>query len=321
MCGVDCTARRFHCTKTGQNIDLCTNCYHEARFPSTLHSGDFIKLEDHPALKRDKTDWTDQEVLLLLEGIEIYDEDWDQIAAHVGTKSREACVLKFLQLPIEEPYVDAATERAMSASGVAPFSHADNPVLSVVAFLAGVVDTKVAAKAAGRGIEELKARLKAEANHEPPPPSDGDEEMTNLERAATTAIGSAAVKAHLLADHTVVENARLLNQAINLQLRKIEMKLAQFDDLEAILEQERRELERTRQEVYCERLALRREVEKARETIQAAQTVGAEEGIKMLDPLVSEVGDGEAMLEITNEREGEDVVIEEMGPGGEGLTA
>jgi SWI/SNF related-matrix-associated actin-dependent regulator of chromatin subfamily C len=263
-------------------------------------------------------------LLFLLEGIEIYDEDWDQIASHVGTKSREACVLKFLQLPIEEPYVDGATERAISASGIAPFAHADNPVLSVVAFLAGVVDVKVAAKAAGRGIEELKARLRAEANHEALPSSSAtgtvgdDEEMSNLERAAATAIGSAATKAHLLADHTTLENGRLLNQVISLQLRKIETKLAQFDDLEAILEQERRELERTRQEVYCERLALRREVEKAAEAIRAAQAAGGRQGVEMLDKALADVG-GDEMLEVTNDKEGEDVI--EIGQGGEGMTA
>ena len=260
-----------------------------------------------------------------MEGIEIYDEDWDQIAVHVGTRSREACVLKFLQLPIEEPYVDPATEKAMSAagSGIPPFSHADNPVLSVVAFLAGVVDTKVAAKAAGRGVEELKARLKAEIGKEGSVVPDGSEEdgqpSSNLERAATVAIGAAAAKAHLLAEHTSTENIRLLNQAINMQLRKIETKLSQFDDLEAILEQERRELERVRQEVYCERLALRREVEKAREAIRNAQAVGGEKGAEILDAFIAKSVEGEK-LEVTREVEMEDEDVEEL-QGGEGMTA
>lgn len=258
--------------------------------------------------------------MLLLEGIEIYDEDWDQIAAHVGTRSREQCVLKFLQLPIEEPYVDPATEKTIATSGIAPFSHADNPVLSVVAFLAGVVDTKVAARAAGRGVEELKAQLKAEANKEVA--VDGTDESapsSNLEKAASVAIGAAAAKSHLLAEHTSVENSRLLSQVIHLQLRKIEAKMSQFDDLEAILEQERRELERVRQEVYCERLALRRELEKARDAIKTAQALGGDKGVEVLDQLIKKQVDGE-QLEVTNEMEIEDENIEEL-QGGEGLTA
>jgi SWI/SNF related-matrix-associated actin-dependent regulator of chromatin subfamily C len=320
VCGVDCSNLRFHCTKAGQNVDLCTNCYHEARFPANLHSGDFIKLDDKTGIKKEANDWTDEEILLLLEGIEIYDEDWDQIAAHIGTRSREQCVLKFLQLPIEEPYVDAATEKAIVASGVMPFSQADNPVLSVVAFLAGVVDMKVAAKAAGRGVEELKARLKAEVGKESIMESAEDDlPSTNLEKAASVAIGAAAAKSHLLAEHTSSDNIRLLNQAINMQLRKIESKLSQFDDLEAILEQERRELERVRQEVYCERLALRREVEKAREAIRAAQAVGGEKGVEVLDSLIGKTVEGDH-LEVTGESDAEDEDIEDM-TGGEGLTA
>ena len=265
---------------------------------------------------------------MLLEGIEIYDEDWDQIANHVGTRSREQCVLKFLQLPIEEPYVDSATEKAMGVnnSGVVPFSHADNPVLSVVAFLAGVVDMKIAAKAAGRGVDELKARLKAEAGNKETTTEDGEQEMdsdmpsTNLERAATIAIGSAAAKAHLLSEHTSIENSRLLNQAITLQLRKIETKLSQFDDLEAILEQERRELERVRQEVYCERLALRREIEKAREAIRTAQAIGGERGVEVLDKLIGKEVEGEKLEVAEGGNDGVEEKIEEL-QGGEGMTA
>ena len=270
-------------------------------------------------VKREKSDWTDQEILLLLEGIEIYDEDWDQIAAHVGTRSREACVLKFLQLPIEEPYVDESTSKALNATSgtgvVMPFSQADNPVLSVVAFLAGVVDTKVAARAAGRAVDELKARLKAEANKESLP----EDETNNLERAATVAIGASAAKAHLLGEHQSIENVRLLNQAINMQVRKIESKLSQFDDLEAVLEHERREIERSRQEVYCERLALRREIEKAREAIRVAQSVGGEKGVQVLDGILGHAVDPDK-LEVV---EGPDVQQEDIQEltGGEGMTA
>jgi SWI/SNF related-matrix-associated actin-dependent regulator of chromatin subfamily C len=196
-----------------------------------------------------------------------------------------------------------------------PFSQADNPVLSVVAFLAGVVDTKVAARAAGRAVDELKARLKAEANKD----SIEDEQGNNLERAATVAIGSAAAKAHILAEHQSSENIRLLNQAINMQLRKIETKLSQFDDLEAILEHERREVERTRQEVYCERLALRREIEKAREAIRTAQNVGGEKGVEVLDGLVGKITEPEK-LEVVDVPEVQQEDIQELS-GGEGMTA
>jgi hypothetical protein len=41
----------------------------------------------------------------LLEGIELYKEDWEKIASYVG-KSQSACLTHFVRLPIEDPYVD-----------------------------------------------------------------------------------------------------------------------------------------------------------------------------------------------------------------------
>lgn len=50
--------------------------------------------------------WTDQETLLLLEGIELYNENWDQIAEHVGSKSKEQCLLHFIRLPVEDSFIE-----------------------------------------------------------------------------------------------------------------------------------------------------------------------------------------------------------------------
>ena len=100
-CGVDCTKSRYHCSKYA-SIDLCHMCYLDGRFPSSLFSGDFTRIESGNV---ESVDWNDSETLLLLEGIELYEEDWNKVSDHVGTKSRDECILKFLQLPIEDPYL------------------------------------------------------------------------------------------------------------------------------------------------------------------------------------------------------------------------
>ena len=56
-------------------------------------------------------DWSDQETLLLLEGVEMYDDDWSAIEEHVGSRTAQQCIRKFLELPIEDPYI--ATEGNM----------------------------------------------------------------------------------------------------------------------------------------------------------------------------------------------------------------
>lgn len=50
---------------------------------------------------QDGDNWTDQETLLLLEAVELYNENWVQIADHVGSKSKAQCILHFLRLPVE----------------------------------------------------------------------------------------------------------------------------------------------------------------------------------------------------------------------------
>ncbi|XP_036355125.1 SWI/SNF complex subunit SMARCC1-like [Octopus sinensis] len=50
--------------------------------------------------------WTDQETLLLLEGIEKYRDDWHRVSAHVGSRTHDDCILHFLRLPVEDPFLN-----------------------------------------------------------------------------------------------------------------------------------------------------------------------------------------------------------------------
>lgn len=65
-----------------------------------------------PAALRNKTaasmtrDWTYQETLLLLEGLELYKDDWNKVCEHVGSRTQDECILHFLRLPIEDPYLE-----------------------------------------------------------------------------------------------------------------------------------------------------------------------------------------------------------------------
>ena len=54
--------------------------------------------------------WTDQETLLLLEALELYKENWNEIAEHVATKSKAQCILHFVQMPIEDAFVDCGDD-------------------------------------------------------------------------------------------------------------------------------------------------------------------------------------------------------------------
>jgi len=157
-CGSDCTAARYHSLKV-KDFELCPTCYLDGRFPSTMFSGDFVKLtaassiNAHGSASGDA--WTDQELLLLLEAVDMFDDDWSAIEEHVGTRSAQQCIRKFLELPIEDPYLAAEGDMGPLRFARIPFEQADNPVMSVVAFLAGVVAPGVAAEAAKSALNEL----------------------------------------------------------------------------------------------------------------------------------------------------------------------
>jgi len=74
---------------------------------------------DNDGLENDSDKWTDEETLLLLEGIEKYNDNWDDIAGHVGTKSKAQCIYHFIRLPVE----DGLLENVKVPNGSVPQSN------------------------------------------------------------------------------------------------------------------------------------------------------------------------------------------------------
>uniref|UniRef100_A0A8C7I694 SWI/SNF related BAF chromatin remodeling complex subunit C1 n=1 Tax=Oncorhynchus kisutch TaxID=8019 RepID=A0A8C7I694_ONCKI len=101
-------------------------------------------------------EWTEQETLLLLEALEMYKDDWNKVSEHVGSRTQDECILHFLRLPIEDPYLEnSESSLGPLAYQPVPFSQSGNPVMSTVAFLASVVDPRVASAAAKAALEEF----------------------------------------------------------------------------------------------------------------------------------------------------------------------
>lgn len=267
-------------------------------------------------------DWTDQEVLLLLEGVEMYDDDWSKVQEHVGTRTTHQCIQKFISLPIEYPYLDSEGAMGPLRFGRIPFEQADNPVMSVVAFLAGVVSPSVGAEAAKTALHELimvdkeepsaadGAKVDANAEGEkhddkmdedgkndagsssaPAPdnmsvdPSSSSEKPASsskhtlphskVVRAAHLALKSSAKAAASLASAEDEQMRASLSQLVKLTLTKLELKMSQFEELEEILEDERKSLETARIALVQERLGLKRSLEYVRGEIAKYQAMGA----------------------------------------------
>ena len=333
-CGVDCTRVYYHSSQADQNskakYDLCPSCFLEGRLPGNQTSSHYTRMENPTytsILDRDAP-WSDAEILRLLEGLERYDEDWGEIADHVGTRTREECALQFLQLDIEEKYLEsepplnAPTGLQMlgSAGGQLPFSQADNPVMSVVGFLASLADPASTAAAANKSAELLKQSLRnkleageqgeaAQTNGKGKEKEGSDsmdvdirQEVTTTTTTTTTKTSTSALaniplasiggRAAGLASHEEREMTRLVSAAVNVTLQKMELKLKYFNEMEAILQAERRELERARQQLFLDRLSFKRRVRDVQEKLKTAAEAGGDQGYHLA---MDAMTDGERM--------------------------
>ncbi|XP_019765050.2 SWI/SNF complex subunit SMARCC2 isoform X1 [Dendroctonus ponderosae] len=320
-----------------------------------------LKLDQYskkPAVLRNKTaasltrEWTEQETLLLLEGLEMYKDDWNKVCEHVGSRTQDECILHFLRLPIEDPYLEdpeAGGTLGPLAYQPIPFSKAGNPIMSTVAFLASIVDPRVAAAAAKSAMHEfasikdevpaavMDAHLKsveassASGKYDPSAnlaltgiagttpekeeetkkekdedaPSEPKEEKpdivksdpedvemqnpssevkvkdSEMQSAAAAALAAAAVKAKHLAAVEERKIKSLVALLVETQMKKLEIKLRHFEELETTMEREREGLEYQRQQLITERQQFHLEQLKAAEfraRQQAHQRLQSEQG-------------------------------------------
>uniref|UniRef100_A0AAR2IIP7 SWI/SNF related, matrix associated, actin dependent regulator of chromatin, subfamily c, member 1a n=1 Tax=Pygocentrus nattereri TaxID=42514 RepID=A0AAR2IIP7_PYGNA len=294
-------------------------------------------------------EWTEQETLLLLEALEMYKDDWNKVSEHVGSRTQDECILHFLRLPIEDPYLEnSETTLGPLAYQPVPFSQSGNPVMSTVAFLASVVDPRVAAAAAKAALEEfsrvreevpaelVEAHVKkvqeaarntgkvdpsfglessgiAGTAPEEPEKTEKDKEEAmevseegkeaedtpeesrkkleldvgegNIATAAAAALASAATKAKHLAAVEERKIKSLVALLVETQMKKLEIKLRHFEELETIMDREKEALELQRQQLLTERQAFHMEQlkyaeMKARQQMeqQAAAAAAAQQG-------------------------------------------
>lgn len=343
-------------------------------------SGFGLKLDQYvkkPAALRNKNaasltrDWTEQETLLLLEGLEMYKDDWNKVCEHVGSRTQDECILHFLRLPIEDPYLEdpeAGGALGPLAYQPIPFSKSGNPIMSTVAFLASIVDPRVAAAAAKSAMnefasikdevpavimdahlknveasstdgkydasaglalsgiagtvpekeedeakikkEDIKEEDKGESEKESviveekiedkliktEAEDDKDEKMecdnmniksdkvirdSEMQSAAAAALAAAAVKAKHLAAVEERKIKSLVALLVETQMKKLEIKLRHFEELETTMEREREGLEYQRQQLITERQQFHLEQLKAAEfraRQQAHQRLQVEQG-------------------------------------------
>lgn len=278
VCGNDATEVRYHNLRSKQS--LCLRCFEEGQFPGNFAAADFVRLKRAQQLGP-AAPWTEPETLLLLEGVEMFDNDWNRIATHVGLRDREQCVLKFVQLPIEDRYLSRYLSRKqLSAASQACPRGVEDPVVRTIAFLAQTVDKEAAARAVEAALEELQGDGEGDGNTKAHTNGHGAGSASGaIEHAAAIALGKMSGEAvNKLLDETRIQE-HLVQRLVELQAQKLELKFLQLTVLEDQLRQQQLQLEDERKAVLVERLVFRQQVMAAK-----TQLAAAADALKAQDP-------------------------------------
>ncbi|KAF2684057.1 SWIRM-domain-containing protein [Lentithecium fluviatile CBS 122367] len=380
-CGVDCSRVYYHYVKPTEQpgqpkvvgntkYEICPRCLVEGHRPASFDQKDFVKVEQEAENAADlEDDWTDQEVLLLLEALEVGDDDWNAVADHVQTKTREQCVMKFLQLEIEDKYLESDVPQADAvgpsakflrdldflAEGRMPVYHGDNPILSVVSFMAGLAPANVTevAVAAKRSVTQMKedlekqmAKIGTDKGKEKEKATESDiknEDAMEVDAAQVAITGEAqdanplatlpfalsAARASALASHEERHITRLVSGAVNLQLQKLELKMAHFNDFEKLLSAERRDLQRRRQQLFMDRLNFQRRVRALEDATKKISgnlggqglpgAMSPEDAVAALTEAIRMFGVGKGEEGVGVKRDSVDGGVQPIAEGGEGF--
>lgn len=202
--------------------------------------------------------WSEDEVGKLLSGIEKFKSDWTKVAKHVGNHTPEQCIIRFLQLPIEDEFLEQNPEATGPLKYLRlPFNTHENPVMSTLAFLTSLVEPEVAAAASNRAIKMADENLMRRLNSEKPGPSSSeDDHMLDVKDAAYNSFGVVGARSHTLATYQERQMHNHLVDIVDKQLKIIDLKLSKFNKMEKDFELQRKNISKSQQELLLDRLSL-----------------------------------------------------------------
>uniref|UniRef100_A0A2K5DPY9 SWI/SNF related, matrix associated, actin dependent regulator of chromatin subfamily c member 1 n=1 Tax=Aotus nancymaae TaxID=37293 RepID=A0A2K5DPY9_AOTNA len=250
-------------------------------------------------------EWTEQNTLLLLEALEMYEDHWNKVSEHVVSRTQDECILHFLRLPIEDPYLENSdASLGPLAYQPVPFSHSCQEVQEASSCIAvpgpdepekleGADKEEMEADSDGQQPEKAENKVENEMD-EGDKAQDGENEKNsekeqdkeeketeenkeltdtckerendtgkrkveheifkgNVATAAAAALASAAIKGKHLAAVEQRNIKSLVALLVETQMKKLEIKLRHFEELETIIDREKEALEQQRQQLLTER--------------------------------------------------------------------
>ncbi|KAI9302438.1 hypothetical protein BJ944DRAFT_251507 [Cunninghamella echinulata] len=245
-----------------KDIYLCESCLLDGKYSMELNPSDFMKELDEESA--DIETWTEEEKTLLLKGLDIYYDDWNKISDHVKTKSRDQCILYYLRLPTQDPYINTKLSELgmLQLDRTESSSLKDNTIMSTVAFLASTVKPEVAAAAADCKPMHLDKSTKSSVKDE-----EIDEEKENIEETDEKKDNQDNEKKNASLSSPRNELRDMLYQLIRNKMDHFKIKITQYEEKESLLEEERRKLEKEKHQLNQDQISFQTKMKSIRQEI------------------------------------------------------
>nr|GEU70219.1 SWI/SNF complex subunit SWI3B [Tanacetum cinerariifolium] len=252
-----------------KDTTFCARCYLGARSTRDFNTSDFKRVE---ITEKVKIDWTEKQILHLLEAVAHYGDNWKKVSEHVGRSEKE-CVERFIKLPFGEQYIGPPdsvdpeenfcndsdqldNEFPLSKKmRLTPFDDASNPILAQVAFLSTLVGVEVAEKAASAAVKAL-----TEVNNETILSSGGDardhDSVTINGSSNTNSYEGAYLEAKSQLEKEELELESTISDIAEVQAKDIHDKIVCFEELELLMEREWQQVKQMQHMLFADQLSL-----------------------------------------------------------------
>lgn len=224
VCQCGSVDRLYFTTKN--EVFVCKNCLSKGEFDTKCTTDDFMPFNIIHA----ENLWSKKDELLLLNAIEKA-EDWQTIGDIVG-RTKEQCIMRFLNLDIKA----SSLEKNIALFDGSLLNTFSNPLMSFIALICGSVHPKIASDAAKWALSNLKERNSVPA----------------------TLLALTVTKAEELKKIEDEKKEKLLKKLVELQIKKLELKMCEFEELCHSVKKERSEYTVARESYLKEYESLRR---------------------------------------------------------------
>lgn len=251
---------------------ICENCYEKNLFPNDLKKDDFelsnifnifepnSKTTEKLSERIEKEKWTKEETKKLIDLIEKFGENWEEIEKHFeGKKTKADCIIHLMQLPIKEniqfkimdnnlPKNEIDNGFNIKPNEINAINDQNNPLISQVVFFAKIFEKFINQDA--QNYKEKNNNI--ELNKKNVDYSD----TKNLRKLIYKTYAKTIDNSKKLIKNEKNEMKKYMDLLIYLQMKKIELKLNYFNEFEKMIEFKKNQIKTMESQIVQDRIKL-----------------------------------------------------------------